>query len=318
MAEAIMPILSGVIEEIAPILEGFSEMLAENGELFGALILAGALFVGILRVLQAALVITGGAGAAAAAGTSGFLALLFSGLGVIAATIGALAGLAAYLFNVGNTVEELNPVFRGFLEGLARLVYGTSFLIRSVVITALAKIEVLINGVVAAVESGYNAIARAFDKDTISIPRLQIPKPELPDLNELRREMGLITEAITPRRPLANVGYGPNQFAPNFLQQRQAKFFTTPLLPTGFEEPDFLRGGIPFSPQGLESQRFLFERGISGFPGLGGGVAPDNRKYEITVNAGMGTDPSQLGDEIYSILLQYDRYAAPVFQSARQ
>lgn len=310
MAEAVMPVLSGVIEEIAPILDTFSGQLADNGELFGALILSGALFIGVLKVMSTWLGVTGGAGLTAAAGQKGFLGVVFSGLGLIAATIAALVGFAYYLFNVGQTAEELHPVFRGFLEGLAGLVYGTTFLIKSVVITALAKIEALINGVVFAVEEGYNAIARAFGKDTIRIPRLEIPKPELPDLNELRREMGLIEKelkfsgmefptkpmgALTPKNVIELEAVQERMRMERLIQQRQ------------------------FMAPGITQQMADF--GMAGFTqdvGFRSAQGADQRRYEIVVNAGLGTDPTQLSDEIYNILLQYDRYAAPVFQRAGQ
>lgn len=319
VAEAIMPVLSGVIEELAPILEGFSELLAENGELFGALIVAGALFIGILRVMQAALIITGGAGATAAAGTSGFLTLLFSGFGIIAGFIAGAVGIAVALLNVDDQVKTSGGVITGFYETWARVTFGIQWLTKNLAEAIVFVFEQAINTVV----DGLNAIGSGIAKlsktrfDPLRRVDFRSAIPDVTPLEDYRRELGLIQDELT-RRPLANVGFGPNQFAPNFLQQRQNQFFRTPMMPAPSGQPDFLRGGIPFSPQGIASQQFQFERGITGFPGLGQGVASDQRKYEITVNAGLGTDPAQLGDEIYNILLQYDRYAAPVFASARQ
>jgi hypothetical protein len=66
------------------------------------------------------------------------------------------------------------------------------------------------------------------------------------------------------------------------------------------------------------------ERGPELFtPGAGGFITPNNRlggssgsTYNITVNAGMGTNGAQLGQEIVSLIKKYERASGPVFASA--
>jgi hypothetical protein len=66
------------------------------------------------------------------------------------------------------------------------------------------------------------------------------------------------------------------------------------------------------------------ERGPELFtPGAGGFITPNNRlgggsstNINITVNAGMGTNGAQLGQEIVSAIKRYERASGPVFASA--
>jgi hypothetical protein len=66
------------------------------------------------------------------------------------------------------------------------------------------------------------------------------------------------------------------------------------------------------------------ERGPEIFtPGVGGFITPNNRLggssapvYNITVNAGIGTNPTQVGQEIVSLIKRYERSSGPVFASA--
>jgi TP901 family phage tail tape measure protein len=311
VAEAIMPILSGVIQEIGPILEGFTGALGENGEMFGALIVAGALFVGVLRIISAWFAITGGAGAASAAAQKPFLAVLFSMVGLIASAIAALGGLAYYLFHVGQTTEELNPVFRGFLEGLAGLVYGTAYIIQTITTTAISQMNGLLNAATKGIEAAYNTVARAFKRETITLAAPVIPLPKMTTLEDLRREMGLLrdeTFTFTPKR----VDGGPGSFLSTRSEDRRFAMLG------GGGGPQGITGGVPMNPAALAAAFLNTGMGQTTLPLLGSQTPADQRNYNITVNAGMGTDPTQLGDEIYNILLQYDRYAAPVFASARQ
>jgi hypothetical protein len=66
------------------------------------------------------------------------------------------------------------------------------------------------------------------------------------------------------------------------------------------------------------------ERGPELFtPGAGGFITPSNRlgggsstNINITVNAGMGANGAQLGQEIVSAIKRYERASGPVFASA--
>jgi len=322
VAEAIMPVLSGVIEELAPILEGFSGVLAENGELFGALIVAGALFIGILRLMQAALIITGGAGATAAAGTSGFLGILFSGFGVIAAFIAGAVAIGIALFNVDDQVKTSGGFITGFYETWARVTYGiqvaTKKMAEGVILFFQGMLNIIVDSINAVGERWSDTFGTGFTK--MARVDFSAAIPDIVPLEEYRRELGLIQNefdnmTFTPK----NFTGGPGSFPLGAVDRRFGGRGAQGLdFGTGQAMPQRLFGMAPFSPEGISAQRFQFEQGISGFPGLGTGQPADQRKYEITVNAGMGTDPAQLGDEIYNILLQYDRYAAPVFASARQ
>jgi TP901 family phage tail tape measure protein len=321
VAEAIMPVLSGVIEELAPILEGFSEVLAENGELFGALIVAGALFIGILRLMQAALIITGGAGATAAAGTSGFLGILFSGFGVIAAFIAGAVAIGIALFNVDDQVKTSGGVITGLYETWARVTYGiqvaTKKMAEGVILFFQGMLNIIVDSINAVGERWSDTFGTGFTK--MARVDFSAAIPDIVPLEEYRRELGLIQNefdnmTFTPK----NFTGGPGSFPLGAVDRRFGGRGAQGLdFGTGQAMPQRLFGMAPFSSEGISAQRFQFEQGISGFPGLGTGQPADQRKYEITVNAGMGTDPAQLGDEIYNILLQYDRYAAPVFASAR-
>jgi hypothetical protein len=72
------------------------------------------------------------------------------------------------------------------------------------------------------------------------------------------------------------------------------------------------------------SSYMVGERGPELFtPGAGGFITPNNRlggssgsTYNITVNAGMGTNGAQLGQEIVSLIKKYERASGPVFASA--
>jgi hypothetical protein len=66
------------------------------------------------------------------------------------------------------------------------------------------------------------------------------------------------------------------------------------------------------------------ERGPEIFtPGVGGFITPNNRlgggggsTYNITVNAGMGSNGAQLGEQIVNAIKRYERSSGPVFASA--
>jgi len=318
IASAIMPILSGVIEEIAPILEGFSEVLAENGELFGALIISGALFIGILRLMQAALVITGGAGAAAAAGNAGFLGVLFSGFGIIAGFIAGAVGIAIALLNVDDQVKTSGGVITGFYETWAAVTFGIQWLTKNLAEAIVFVFEQAINTVVDGLNAIGSGIAALSGKSFDPLKRVDFRSaiPDVVPLEEYRRELGLINDGLGkfsdmtfPERDVSGV----SDIVTRQNRDSIARFRAAEAV-RKLNMPGFMGGMTGFSEPGL--QPGFFESG--GMTQFRSGQPADNRNYEITVNAGMGTDPAQLGDEIYSILLQYDRYAAPVFASARQ
>jgi TP901 family phage tail tape measure protein len=318
VASAIMPILSGVIEELAPILDGFSEALAENGELFGALIVAGALFIGILRLMQAALVITGGAGAAAAAGNAGFLGVLFSGFGIIAAFIAGAVAIAIALLNVDDQVKTSGGVITGFYETWARVTFGIQWLTKNLAEAIVFVFEQAINTVVDGLNAIGSGIAALSGTSFDPLKRVDFRSaiPDVVPLEEYRRELGLINDGLGkfsgmtfPERDVSGISDIATRRNRDRIEQFRAAEAVRQL-----NMPGFMGGATGFSQPSL--QPGFFESG--GMTQFRSAQPSDQRKYEITVNAGMGTDPAQLGDEIYNILLQYDRYAAPVFQSARE
>jgi len=318
MAQAIMPVLSGVIEEIAPIMEGFSGVLAENGEIFGALILSGALFIGILKVMSTWLGVTGGAGLTAAAGQKGFLGVVFSGLGIIAAAIAALVGISYALFHVDDSVKTSGGFITGFYETWAAVTYGIQWLTKSLADAIVYTFEHAINLVVDGLNAVGGAIAALGGKQYNALSRVDFRSlvPDITPLEDYRRELGLIESDLGkfsgmtfPQRDVSGISDMVTRQNRDAIGRYRAAEAVRQL-----NMPGFMGGMSGFTDQGLEPGFFDY----NGMTQFRSGQGADQRKYEITVNAGMGTDPTQLGDEIYSILLQYDRYAAPVFQSARQ
>jgi hypothetical protein len=77
-------------------------------------------------------------------------------------------------------------------------------------------------------------------------------------------------------------------------------------------------------PVSAMSSYMVGERGPELFtPGAGGFITPNNRlgggsstNINITVNAGMGANGAQLGQEIVSLIKKYERASGPVFASA--
>jgi hypothetical protein len=77
-------------------------------------------------------------------------------------------------------------------------------------------------------------------------------------------------------------------------------------------------------PVSADRSYLVGERGPEIFtPGAGGFITPNNRlggssgpTYNITVNAGMGTNGAQLGEQIVSAIKRYERSSGPVFASA--
>ena len=77
-------------------------------------------------------------------------------------------------------------------------------------------------------------------------------------------------------------------------------------------------------PVSTDRSYLVGERGPELFtPGAGGFITPNNRlggssgpTYNITVNAGMGTNGAQLGEQIVSAIKRYERASGPVFASA--
>ena len=77
-------------------------------------------------------------------------------------------------------------------------------------------------------------------------------------------------------------------------------------------------------PVSADRSYLVGERGPEIFtPGAGGFITPNNRlggssgpTYNITVNAGMGTNGAQLGEQIVSAIKRYERTSGPVFASA--
>jgi len=56
-------------------------------------------------------------------------------------------------------------------------------------------------------------------------------------------------------------------------------------------------------------------------PGSSGSIIPNNKmgggaRINITVNAGMGANGAQIGQEIVSAIKRYERTSGPVFASA--
>ena len=316
VAESLMPVLSGAIETITPIIDAFTGLLGENGEMFGALILATVLFVGALRLVSGALVIFGGSSAVAAGGASGLFATVAKHpfIAFLIAVGGAIVGLNHFY----TATEQGKEFVRDFVASTIRLALELQNSFAEAFNKTNRNLEIFVNGFITAFEKVAKAITAIGGQEVrINVPRLQLSRMEITGEREIQRRMGTLFDDMkfTPK----NFTGGPGSFPLGAVDRRFGGRGAQGLdFGTGQAMPQRLFGMAPFSPEGISAQRFQFEQGISGFPGLGTGQPADQRKYEITVNAGMGTDPAQLGDEIYNILLQYDRYAAPVFQSARQ
>lgn len=311
MAEAVMPVLSGVIEEIAPILDGFSGQLADNGELFGALILSGALFVGILKIMSTWLGVTGGAGLTAAAGQKGFLGVVFTGLGLIAAFIAAIVGVAYALFHMDDSVKTSGGFITAFYETWAKVTYGVQVLTKKMAEGVILFFQGMANAIIDSV----NAVAERLD-DTFGTNLGRMARadfsaiiPDITPLEDYRRELGLLSDDLGK--------YSGMQFPTKPMGALTPKNVMELRTIEETIRNERLIQSRQFMAPGITQQ--MADLGMAGFTqdvGFRSAQGADQRRYEIVVNAGLGTDPTQLSDEIYNILLQYDRYAAPVFQRA--
>jgi hypothetical protein len=80
----------------------------------------------------------------------------------------------------------------------------------------------------------------------------------------------------------------------------------------GVEVPAFAKGGIVTGP----TLALIGEAGPEAVIPLTGSNTPMGSTYNISVNAGMGTDGAMVGREIVDAIKRYERLSGPVFASA--
>lgn len=227
--------------------------------------------------------------------------------------------------NVGDLVLALTPLLEGALDRVLPMVGDlagifsnlTFFLSESV--SGLEQFELDVPGFNKTIEGMFDPLKRLADalssvNDLLQSLRDMDRVPAFEGYSNSR--IGQITAPVVPTRP------APQMVFPNATPEPFKP--AAPYIPSSTFTPSarFLerRAGGGLVSGG--SSYLVGEMGPEIFtPASGGGnITPNNQiggaTYNITVNAGMGTNGAQVGEQIVSAIKRYERTSGPVFASA--
>ena len=312
IAEAIMPVLSGVIEGFSPILEGFTGAMAENGEVLGALIIATGLFVIALRAVSTMLMVF--TGASAVAGGAGGAGGLFA---VIKAHpfVAFIAAIGATIFSLNHfyTATETGKEFvKSFVSSTIILALEMQNAFAEAMNKSARNVEKFVNFFVEGAETIIKGLSAISGQEIrVDLPKLRFDRMEIIGEDEIKRRAGTLFDDMkfTPR----NFTGGPGSFMADDTARMLLRAGGTGASP--FDLGTFR---TPMDPSAFASfatgRNFQFEQGVSGFPALGTqAVSTDNRQYVFNIDSGLMGDPDAISQQVMDVLIRYEQTSGPVF-----
>jgi TP901 family phage tail tape measure protein len=310
IAESAMPALQTVIEDLSPVIGGFTTFLASNGEVVGALIISFALFNGILKIVTGAMAIFAGTTAASTGASTGFFAALTRGAGPIAAAIALILTAAVSLYTFRDEITKSGTAGRIFSETWAAVTFGVAAATHGAANMVIIRLNTMVNAFIATVMFAVNGVRKLMDKEPINVPINIIPTVTMPKLEDYRRDLGLdvATMTFTPKNLTGYAG-AP---ALGVNDRRAARGDTS--MSGGPISVSALMGDAQglFTEAYTIARNFQFRENATSITGLGQSLQNRN-EYNITVNSGLGTNGTTVGEDVIKIIQQYERTSGPVF-----
>jgi TP901 family phage tail tape measure protein len=310
VALAAMPALQEIIETLQPILEAFTGVMAEHGEVVGGLIVAIGLMVVVVRIATAAMGFYAAATGTATATSSTFFGVLTKN--PVAAFAILILGGSVAMYTFRDSIRETGTAGEVFMEAWARVTFGIQWFTKNMVNGAMEALELLHTGVRKVIEAVTNDVRKLGGLPPITLPALKLPRIDVTPLDEYRRDLGLLekeTMKFTPK----NVSGGPGSFPIGSEDRRFGGVGTGSL---NFPETSGMRTGTTVA----SFQDILLgvggSGGLTGAPLASAGATRENT-FNINVNAGLGVNGQRVGDDILSVIQQYEREVGPVFERVR-
>lgn len=299
LAGNLLPLFLGILEAILPILDGFTQFLANNSEFVATLVVGIGSLVVIITTFNKII----GIAKLAVAAFNAILAM--NPIGLIILAVAALTAALVYFFTQTEVGKEAWSVFVNWLTETTTAigewfayVFGEWFpglwqgmldffsngwdTFKEYFFGALGAIGDFFKGIV----NGWITLFEGFVNTVIS------------GVNGLINGINKISLKIPKTKFTDKMTIG----------------FNIPNIPT-VKIPRLANGGIvPAQPGGILAnigEGRYNEAVVPLKPGVGLG-----NTYNITVNAGMGTDGRRVGEQIVKAIRQYERTSGPVFASA--
>lgn len=308
IALAAMPALEEVIAGLQPIIEGFTGIMAEHGEIVGAVIVAIGLMVVVVRIATTAMGFYAVATGTATTTSSTFFGVLSKN--PVAAFAILILGGAVALYTFRDSVRESSEAGEAFMEAWARVTFGIQWLTKTMVNGALGTLELLHTGIRLVVEAVTNDIRKLGNLPPITLPELKLPRLDVTPLDEYRADLGLLKGEFDDMKfPTVDTTGITDQGRRQLMSASEQRALS--LLGGGFEVPEMLRAPSGGMPSGF----FTDQQGGIQFRSTG--QQSTQNTFNVNVNAGMGVNGQRVGDDILSVIQQYEREVGPVFERVR-
>jgi len=308
IALAAMPALEEVIAGLQPIIEGFTGIMAEHGEIVGAVIVAIGLMVVVVRIATTAMGFYAVATGTATTTSSTFFGVLSKN--PVAAFAILILGGAVALYTFRDSVRESSEAGEAFMEAWARVTFGIQWLTKTMVNGALGTLELLHTGIRLVIEAVTNDIRKLGNLPPITLPELKLPRLDVTPLDEYRADLGLLKGEFDDMKfPTVDTTGITDQGRRQLMSASEQRALG--LLGGGFEVPEMLRapgGGMP-------SGFFTDQQGGIQFRSTP--QQSTQNTFNVNVNAGLGVNGQRVGDDILSVIQQYEREVGPVFERVR-
>lgn len=308
IALAAMPALEEVIAGLQPIIEGFTGIMAEHGEIVGAVIVAIGLMVVVVRIATTAMGFYAVATGTATTTSSTFFGVLSKN--PVAAFAILILGGAVALYTFRDSVRESSAAGEAFMEAWARVTFGIQWLTKTMVNGALGTLELLHTGIRMVVEAVTNDIRKLGGLPPITLPELKLPRLDVTPLDEYRADLGLLKGEFDDMKfPTVDTTGITDQGRRQLMSASEQRALG--LMGGGFEVPEMLRAPSGGMPSGF----FTDQQGGMQFRATT--QQSTQNTFNVNVNAGMGVNGQRVGDDILSVIQQYEREVGPVFERVR-
>jgi hypothetical protein len=223
-----------------------------------------------------------------------------------------ILGGSVAMYTFRDSIRETGTAGEVFMEAWARVTFGIQWFTKNMVNGAMEALELLHTGVRKVIEAVTNDVRKLGGLPPITLPALKLPRIDVTPLDEYRRDLGLLekeTMKFTPK----NVSGGPGSFQIGSEDRRFGGVGTGSL---NFPETSGMRTGTTVA----SFQDILLgvggSGGLTGAPLASAGATRENT-FNINVNAGLGVNGQRVGDDILSVIQQYEREVGPVFERVR-
>jgi TP901 family phage tail tape measure protein len=310
VAVALLPVFLGVLQALLPIIQGFTALIVDNSDKIaglvitvGALVLAFQAFNTIARISQLATLAFGAAKGVAAVAVKAFnLALKANPIGIVITLIAALiAGLVFFFTQTELGREAWNRIVEAFQIGIAAIGGFFTNLFTVVIPEILAAFFLGVTAVWDGIKDAFFAVFDFVSEGFKSYINGWIGLIEgfvnlfIRGINSIIGAFNRLSITIPEWAP-----GGPRSFGVNIPRASEISL------------PRLAEGGIV----NRETMAIIGEAGPEAVIPLDKLGKMGGSTINITVNAGVGTNGSQVGEQIVNAIRKYERTSGPVFARA--